>query len=60
MISGVCHQFDQVDDIEEIKRLLAEDLYQISPVNKSISRDILSLAYSPGVGEVCMEIKDHP
>lgn len=29
-------------------------------MNKSISRDILSLAYTPGVGEVCMELFDHP
>ena len=29
-------------------------------MNKSINRDILSLAYSPGVGEVCLELKENP
>ncbi len=29
-------------------------------MSKSINRDILSLAYTPGVAEVCKEIKEHP
>lgn len=29
-------------------------------MSKTINRDILSLAYSPGVGEVCLELKKYP
>jgi len=35
-------------------------LYQVSPVSRSISKDVLELVYTPGVAEVCREIKDHP
>lgn len=40
--------------LEQTIDILAKDLYQISPVNKSVNRDILSFAYTPGVGEVCL------
>ncbi len=60
MICNICHQPKEVDDIEETKRILSEDLYQISPLSRSINKDIISLAYTPGVGDVCLEIKDHP
>lgn len=55
LICGSANDLENtIDDISETKRILAKNLYQISPLNKSISRDILSLAYTPGVGEVCM------
>jgi len=38
------------EDYAEAKRILSKNLFSISPLNKSITRDILSLAYTPGVG----------
>lgn len=60
MLCQLCQQPNEIDDIEETKKILSEDLYHISPLSKAINRDILSLAYTPGVGQVCMEIKEHP
>jgi malate dehydrogenase (oxaloacetate-decarboxylating) len=60
MICQLCKQPSDVDDIEQTKKLLAEDLYHISPLSRAINKDILSLAYTPGVAEVCMEIKENP
>lgn len=57
LICGFDNEEEKISDYDELKRILSKDLFQISPLNKSISKDILSLAYSPGVGEVCMEIK---
>jgi malate dehydrogenase (oxaloacetate-decarboxylating) len=58
--NNICNSEEVIEDIAETKRILSKNLFQITPLNKSISRDILSLAYTPGVGEVCMELKENP
>ena len=48
------HQLDAARDF------IKQGLFSIEPVTKEIDRDILSLAYTPGVGMTCMEIDKHP
>ena len=38
------------------KDVLSNPLFSVTPINREVDRDILSLAYSPGVGAICMEI----
>ena len=37
---------------------LRDNLYSIEPVLEDINRELLSLAYTPGVGTVCLDIQD--
>ena len=60
MISAESCNSSESVSLNQTIDILSKDLYQISPVNKSVNRDILSLAYTPGVGEVCLEIQNHP
>lgn len=39
-----------------IKESYDRGLYQILPINKTLNKNILSMAYTPGVGAVCKEI----
>ena len=34
-------------------------MYEIEPITNNISRRVLSMLYSPGVGAACMAIKDN-
>ena len=35
------------------KQMLMSNLYSIDLINKNVNRQILAMAYSPGVGAVC-------
>ena len=50
MISAESCNSSESVSLNQTIDILSKDLYQISPVNKSVNRDILSLAYTPGVG----------
>ena len=43
-----------------IDKAYERGLYDINPINKTLNRRTLSLAYSPGVGYVCKEIEAEP
>lgn len=45
---------------ELLQRLFHSDLFTINAINKAVNRDILSMAYSPGVGSICMNIVENP
>lgn len=47
-------------DLEVTKDILKAGLFSIQPINKTISKRVLSMLYSPGVGAPCMKIKDDP
>ena len=42
------------------KKMLMSNLFSIDLINKSVSRTILAMAYSPGVGAVCEAITKDP
>ena len=43
-----------------IEEAYERGLYDINPINKTLNRKILGLAYSPGVGYVCKDIEKKP
>jgi hypothetical protein len=42
---------------DRVIQLLRENLYSIEPVIEDVDRKLLGLAYTPGVGSVCLEIQ---
>lgn len=40
-------------NLQPTKDILKKNLYKIDLINKNVNRQILSMAYSPGVGAVC-------
>ena len=46
------------NNLQPTKEILKKNLYKIDLINKSVNRQILSMAYSPGVGAICEEIKE--
>lgn len=43
-----------------IRETYDRGLYQILSINKTLNKNILSMAYTPGVGAVCKEIEKKP
>ena len=41
-----------------LRRALRQNLYSIDPIVSNITRDLLGLAYTPGVGATCLDIKE--
>ncbi len=42
---------------ESTKKYLKQQLYSIDLINKSVNRQILAMAYSPGVGAICERVQ---
>ena len=40
-------------NLQPTKDILKKNLYKIDLINKNVNRQILSMAYSPGVGAIC-------
>ena len=45
-------------NLQPTKDILKKNLYKIDLLNKSVNRQILSMAYSPGVGAICEMVRD--
>lgn len=45
--------------LQPTKDVLKKNLYKIDLINKSVNRQILSMAYSPGVGAICEQVRDN-
>ena len=50
---------ETANQLDLARDIVRKGLFNIEPVTKEIDRDILSLAYTPGVGMTCMEIDKH-
>ena len=48
------HEHLASSESELIASIFNKGLYTINAINKAVNRDILSMAYSPGVGAACM------
>ena len=48
------HQKNQ--ELTQIRNVLKKGLFCIDPVIQTVSRDLFSLAYTPGVGMTCQNI----
>ena len=46
-------------DLQPTKNILKRNLYKIDLINKSVNRQILSMAYSPGVGAICEQVQSN-
>lgn len=54
-VSSDDDQFCQKEISDGYKR----GLFEIAPINKTLNKNVLSMAYTPGVGTVCTEIKNN-
>lgn len=48
---------NQMQSIDKALHYLQDNLYSIEPILQDIDRKLLSLAYTPGVGTVCLDIQ---
>lgn len=56
---NIKQQMIGTDNREKAIQILSENLYSIEPVIEDINRELLSLAYTPGVGAVCLDIQQN-
>jgi malic enzyme len=55
---NIKQQMIGIDNKDKAIQILSENLYSIEPVIEDINRELLSLAYTPGVGAVCLDIQE--
>lgn len=53
-----CYRFS--NSYDKMKDILSKNLYSIEMTNQQLSRKILAMLYSPGVGAVCENIENDP
>lgn len=58
-LTTIKQQMIGTNNTEKAIEALRENLYSIEPVVEDVNRELLSLAYTPGVGAVCLDIQQN-